>query len=162
MADGIPKFALTRNPLQWLAFGFGAGFIPYAPGTWGTLVGMLAYWFLLPLTLWHYVLFVLLVTVFGIVLCDYTAKQLNVHDHPGIVWDEMVGFWITMIAVPYDIKYLLLGFLLFRFFDIYKPWPIRWLDQSVRGGLGIMLDDVLAGIFACSLLHIIKVSLNSV
>lgn len=145
---------VARDPLQWLAFGFGTGLSPIAPGTWGTLIGVLVYCLVLQsLLLSPYLVVVLFSAAFGIWLCRYSAKRLNVHDHPGIVWDEIVGFWVTMIGVPSDAKYLLLGFLLFRFLDIWKPWPISWLDKSVSGGLGIMLDDLLAGALACLLLH---------
>jgi len=86
-------------------------------------------------------------------ICDYTSKALGVHDHSGIVIDEIAGYFITMIAVPLDWVWVITGFLLFRFFDILKPWPISWLDKNVHGGLGIMLDDVLAGAFALVCLH---------
>jgi len=96
----------------------------------------------------------------GIYLCGKTADALGVHDHGGIVWDEIVGYLITMIAVPLDWKWVLVGFILFRIFDIWKPWPIKWVDSKVSGGLGIMLDDVLAGIFAAVGLHLIIMSFS--
>lgn len=92
--------------------------------------------------------------IIGIFLCGEAARELKVHDHPGIVWDEFVGFWITMIAVPVTGLNILLGFALFRLFDIWKPWPISWCDKHVHGGLGIMLDDVLAGVLALACLHL--------
>ena len=85
---------------------------------------------------------------FGVYLCQRTSDDLGVHDHPGIVWDEWIGLWITYILVPSGWEWIVAGFVLFRFFDILKPWPIKWLDQKVHGGFGIMIDDVLAGIFA--------------
>ena len=90
----------------------------------------------------------------GIYLCGRTSKDLGVDDHPGIVWDEFVGFWITMLAVPFHWGWILWGFVWFRIFDIAKPWPIRWLDKNVHGGLGIMIDDVLAGIMAALVMQI--------
>ena len=96
-----------------------------------------------------------LFSLLGFWLCGKTAKDLGVHDHPGIVWDEIVGFLITMYLVPLNWAWILTGFLLFRVFDILKPWPIRLIDQKVEGGIGIMLDDVLAGIYAWTVLQII-------
>jgi phosphatidylglycerophosphatase A len=90
----------------------------------------------------------------GIYLCEVTARDLGVHDHSGIVWDEIVGYLITMFFIPFDWRLVILGFLLFRLFDIWKPWPISWLDRKVSGGLGIMLDDLLAGVYALIMLQI--------
>jgi phosphatidylglycerophosphatase A len=106
-----------------------------------------------PLPLPVYLVLTALLGLAGIWLCGYTARALGVHDHGGIVWDEIVGLLITLIAVPPDWRWLLAGFLLFRLFDILKPWPIRWLDRRVGGGFGIMIDDVLAGLFALLCLH---------
>ena len=97
-----------------------------------------------------------MLSVIGIYICGESAKQLAVHDHPGIVWDEIVGYAITMIAVPRTWQFFLLGFVLFRLFDIVKPWPIREADHSLSGGLGIMLDDIIAGIFAAAILLAVK------
>ena len=91
----------------------------------------------------------------GVYLCQYTTDALGVHDHSGIVWDEFVGFWITMIAAPLSWKWILLGFVLFRIFDILKPWPVKLADAKLKGGLGIMLDDVLAGLYALACLQLI-------
>jgi phosphatidylglycerophosphatase A len=100
-----------------------------------------------------YVLVVLVAFIVGVYLCGKTADDLGVHDHPGIVWDEFVGFWITMLAAPAGWLWIVVGFLLFRLFDIWKPWPIKFLDQKIESGLGIMLDDVLAGVYALILLQ---------
>jgi len=86
-------------------------------------------------------------------LCGVTAKAQNCHDHRGIVWDEMVGYWLTMLYAPSHWVWMVVGFVLFRFFDIVKPWPIRWLDRRVHGGFGIMIDDILAAMFALLLLQ---------
>jgi phosphatidylglycerophosphatase A len=101
-----------------------------------------------------YLLAVLLAFVVGIYLCGYTSAALGVHDHSGIVWDEFVGFWITMIAVPSDWQWILAGFVLFRLFDIVKPWPVKVADAKMKGGFGIMFDDVLAALYALACLQL--------
>lgn len=141
------------NPIQFLAFGFGSGLSPKAPGTMGTLVAIPLYLAVAALPLAWYSLFIALTFIFGIWVCDRASKQLGVHDHPGIVWDEFVGYWITLWAVPLGWQWVLAGFVLFRLFDIAKPWPIGWLDKRVHGGLGIMIDDVVAGVMGCAVLH---------
>lgn len=146
--------SLLRHPVQLLAFGFGSGLSPRAPGTAGTVLAVPLYLLVAQWSLLYYSVFVLLTAVIGVWICDRASRQLGVHDHPGIVWDEFVGFWITMWAVPAGWQWVLAGFLLFRLFDIVKPWPISLLDKKVGGGFGIMIDDVLAGAFACLLLHI--------
>lgn len=140
--------SIWHNPIHFLAFGFGSGAMPFAPGTFGTLVAVPMYWFLQPLSLWAYLTVVLVVTVVGVWICDVTSRDIGVHDHGGIVWDEIAGYLITMIAAPAGWQWIVLGFVLFRIFDIIKPWPIGWVDRRVHGGLGIMLDDVLAAVFA--------------
>ena len=147
-----PKVIL-RDPVHFLAFGFGSGLSPKAPGTMGTLVSLPLVALLMQASLWAYLCSIVMLSIVGIYLCGESARRLNAHDHPGIVWDEFVGMAITMIAVPLTWTNLLMGFLLFRGFDIFKPWPIREADHRLAGGLGIMLDDVVAGIFACILLH---------
>ncbi len=137
-----------RNPIHWLAFGLGSGAAPKAPGTAGTLAALPLAYLLSWLPLLSYLLLVAVLFLLGIYLCDRTANDLGVHDHPGIVFDEWVGLLVTLAAVPLTWWSLLLGFALFRFFDILKPWPIGWLDRHVSGGLGIMLDDLLAGGYA--------------
>lgn len=140
--------SVWRNPVHFAAFGFGSGAAPVAPGTFGTLMGAALY-LLLPVLSWPlYLLFVLAATLVGIWLCDKTTRDIGVHDHGGIVWDEFVGYWITMFMAPVGWLWITVGFVLFRFFDIVKPWPIRWLDQHVKGGFGVMIDDVLAGVMA--------------
>ncbi len=145
--------SIWRNPIHFLAFGFGSGAMPVAPGTFGTLAAVPIYWLLQPLDLWIYLSVVLAVCIVGIWLCDVTSRDLGVHDHGGIVWDEIAGYLITMIAAPPGWQWMLLGFVLFRFFDILKPWPIGWVDRRVHGGLGIMLDDVIAAVFAWVILQ---------
>lgn len=137
-----------KHPAHFLAFGFGSGCAPKAPGTFGTLVGMVVYCLLPSMSMPLFLGFILVSFFLGIYFCDKATKALGVHDHGGIVWDEFVGFWISVIALPEGLAWLLLAFCLFRLFDIWKPQPIKYLDQKVEGGLGIMLDDVVAGIYA--------------
>ena len=145
---------IWRDPFMWLACGFGTGAAPFAPGTFGTLVALPLYYFLQPLSAWLYLAVVAALFVIGIGLCAHAANKLKVHDHPGIVWDEVVGYLVTMFMAPSDWEWMLAGFALFRLFDIWKPWPIRLLDQRVAGGFGIMVDDLLAGIYAAGLLQL--------
>jgi len=140
--------SVWRNPIHFLAFGFGSGAMPFAPGTFGTLAALPIYLLMVPLSLWAYLAVVVVMTLLGIWLCHVTSRDLGVHDHGGIVWDEIVGYLITMIAAPPGWQWMVAGFVLFRFFDIIKPWPIGWADRRVHGGLGIMLDDVLAAVLA--------------
>jgi phosphatidylglycerophosphatase A len=148
------------NWVHFLAFGFGSGAIPFAPGTMGTIAAIPIYLLFAWLPLGWYLFITLVMFVIGIWLCEIAAKDTGVHDHPGIVWDEIVGYMITMIAVPHTLKYILLGFVLFRFFDILKPWPIKPIDKHLKGGLGIMLDDVLAGVFALIIMKLIAWSMG--
>ena len=141
------------NLIHGLAVGFGSGLSPKAPGTMGTLVAVPIYYGLSFLSLENYAIVILLLAGIGIFLCGKTAKDWGVHDHSSIVWDEIVGYLITLFALPLHWGWILAGFILFRLFDILKPWPIRWVDRQVTGGLGIMLDDMLAGFFSCLVLH---------
>lgn len=149
-----PKVVL-RDPVHFLAFGFGSGLSAKAPGTMGTLMSLPFVVALMHTTLLTYLCWVLMLCVLGVYVCGESARRLQTHDHPGIVWDEFAGMAITMIAVPLKFHWLLLGFALFRFFDIVKPWPIREADHRLRGGAGIMLDDIIAGLFSCALLHVV-------
>lgn len=153
MKKKIPAKIVFTNPVNFLAFGFGSGLVPKAPGTFGTLACIPLYLLLTDLSLIHYLIVCGLVSVFGIYICGYAANALKTHDHPGIVWDEFAGFLITMIGISFSWVNILLGFVLFRIFDIFKPWPISWLDKQVAGGLGIMLDDIVAGLFALAALQ---------
>lgn len=146
--------SVWRHPVHFLAFGLGSGAAPWAPGTFGTLAAVPLYFLLAQLTPVLYVLLTLLAFLLGCWLCGKTSRDIGVHDHGGIVWDEFVGYWITMAFLPVNWMWALAGFILFRFFDIIKPWPIRWLDQRVSGGFGIMIDDVLAGVYAWIILFV--------
>lgn len=149
ISSNNPHFSdLLRSPTLMLAFGFGSGLSPKAPGTVGTLAAVPLWLLINPLSPWLYWLIVFVAFVLGVYLCGAAAKALNTHDHGGIVWDEFVGFWIVMPFLPPHLWSIVWGFVLFRLFDILKPWPINWLDKKIHGGLGIMLDDVVAGIYA--------------
>ena len=128
--------------------------VALAVWTCGTLVAIPPYLLLVQLPPVWYLAAIVITFAIGVFLCDYTSKALNVHDHPGIVWDELVGFWVTMVAVPVGWPWILAGFVLFRVFDILKPWPVKIADQKLKGGFGIMLDDVLAGVYALACLHL--------
>ncbi len=142
--------SVLRDPVHFFALGFGSGLAPYAPGTAGTLLAVLLelvarHW--LPDVV-HRAILVLLMVVFGVWVCHVSARKLGQHDHQAIVWDEICGYFIAMLAAPPGWLWVLTGFLLFRVLDIVKPWPIRELDHSIGGGLGIMLDDIAAGLFS--------------
>jgi phosphatidylglycerophosphatase A len=142
-----------------LAFGFGSGLARYAPGTFGTLVSIPLYLALAQLPAWLYAVTVVAAFALGVWICDFVSHDLRVHDHGGIVFDEFVGYWITMFLLPAGWPWILAGFAAFRLFDIWKPLPISWLDRHVEGGFGIMFDDVVAGVFACLSLHAIRAGL---
>ncbi|MCX7098885.1 MAG: phosphatidylglycerophosphatase A [Methylococcales bacterium] len=146
-----PRQILT-DPVLFLAFGFGSGLAKKAPGTCGTLAAIPVYLIFVQANMLIYSLLTIIVTVVGISLCGIAAEKLGEHDFGGIVWDEIAGYLITLWLAPCTWQTVIAGFVLFRFFDILKPWPIKWLDQHVQGGFGIMVDDVLAGVFAAAVL----------
>ncbi len=158
---GIGRKQLTagqimRDPILFLAFGFGSGLAKKAPGTCGTLAAVPLYWVLAQFdNALIYSSVTLMVTLLGITICGVAADKLGEHDFGGIVWDEIAGYLITLWWVPFSWSMLVVGFVLFRIFDILKPWPIKWIDAKVQGGLGIMLDDVLAAVFAGALLVVL-------
>ena len=143
------------NPVHILAFGFGSGLAPKAPGTAGTVMAVILYLLLSRPPLPVYLLILLLAFAGGIYLGGRSSELLGVHDHGGIVWDEFVGYWITMLVAPAGWQWILIGFVLFRLFDILKPFPINVFDRHVHGGLGIMIDDAIAGSFAWLCLQLI-------
>ena len=147
--------SVWQNPKHFLAFGFGAGAFPVMPGTMGTLVGILFFISLEQANLWSYLAITAFLFLIGIWLCGSTARDVKVHDHSGIVFDEIVGYLIAMIGMPVSWPWIFAGFIAFRIFDIFKPWPIKWLDQYVKGGFGIMLDDLVAGLYALIVLQFI-------
>ena len=148
-------FKFLLDPLHLLSLGFGSGLVPVAPGTFATLLAILPYLLIARLPLPLYLVVVLAGFAMGIYPSHYTATALGVDDHSAIVWDEFVGYWITMIAAPLSWRWILLGFVLFRVFDLVKPWPVMIADTRLRGGLGVMLDDVLAGLYAMACLQLL-------
>lgn len=154
----MTKFSLS-NPIHFLALGFGCGLLKPAPGTWGTLAAVPIYLGLVhvfgPASL-AYFLVATAGFILGIYLCGKAATDVGVHDHSAIVWDEIIGLLVTLSWVPPSFINLVVGFSLFRLFDIAKPWPIKSLDRHVHGGFGIMLDDLVAGVIACLLLILVQ------
>lgn len=146
----VPSFRdLLKNPVMLLGFGFGSGLSPKAPGTVGTLVGMGLF---VPILVWSPIaaaMLLLVGTLLGAMICGRSADFVGVHDHGGIVWDEFIGIWMVLICLPEQSWfYWGLAFIVFRVFDIFKPWPINWADEKVAGGLGILLDDIMAACYA--------------
>lgn len=139
--------ALWRRPAWILAYGGGVGLMPKAPGTFGTLLAIPLYLAIAPLAWFYYALVLSVAFALGCWCCENAAQALGEDDHPSIVWDEIVGFCLAMYWTSPSWLTVLIGFALFRLFDILKPWPIGWLDRNVHGGLGIMLDDAMAGFY---------------
>jgi phosphatidylglycerophosphatase A len=153
-----PSLKTLRDPVHFIAFGFGAGLVPRAPGTAGSVVGLVAAWLQLGLPLTAQIAVVAVAIVSGIYVCGESARRLGAHDHPGIVFDEITGVMLAALVVPVrSFAWFALLFVLFRIFDIAKPWPIRDVDHRLGGGLGIMLDDVMAAVFAAACLLAIRV-----
>ncbi len=153
-----PSAALLRDPACALALGLGAGLAPRAPGTCGALLGLplAAALTLLPVPTAALVLVAL--SALGVWCCARAGQRLGVSDHPAIVWDEVIGMALTLLAVPLAWTEYLLGFALFRLFDILKPWPVGALDRQVGGGLGVMLDDLAAGVLAGATLQLAMIA----
>lgn len=150
-----------QNPVYFIAFGFGSGLSPIAPGTCGTLAAIPFYWLLSSASLTIYLLVTCAAFILGVKVSDIVSRELGEHDYKGIVWDEIVGYLLTMLMVPKGLWWAIAGFILFRLFDIWKPWVISWVDKRIKGGLGIMLDDVLAAIPAWIILQLISILLTS-
>lgn len=149
-----------QDPIYFIAFGFGTGLMPAAPGTWGTLAAFPLYLLMMD-THWSvYLLLTLIAFILGVWVSDKVTKDLGMHDYKGIVWDEVVGYLLTMFLAPKGFAWMVLGFILFRIFDIWKPQPIRYIDQKIHGGLGIMLDDVGAAVPAWLIMQIIAWSFS--
>ena len=153
----LNKKVLT-SPVHFLAFGFGSGLAPFAPGTFGTIMAVPLYLLMSQFALPAYLFITALVCIAGVWICGKSSEKLGVHDHSGIVWDEFAGYFVTMILAPTGWLWIIIGFALFRLFDIWKPWPISILDKQVHGGLGIMVDDILAGFFALICLQLLAYS----
>lgn len=143
-----------NNPLHWIATGLGSGLSPKAPGTFGSLAAIPFFYLLQLLPMSAYLVFVACAFLIGVWACRAASDAIGVDDHGAIVWDEFVGMWITCIALPQGFIWMVAAFITFRFFDILKPWPIRWFDRSFGGGFGIMIDDVVAGFFSFGVIQI--------
>ncbi|MFT6208468.1 MAG: phosphatidylglycerophosphatase A [Colwellia sp.] len=154
MSKSTENFRIT-NPIHFLALGFGSGLLPKAPGTYGTLAAIPLYLLLAPASVSTYLAIVIIMSIAGIYICGKAAEDAGVPDHGAIVWDEIVGFLITMFLIPLTWQSIVVGFILFRIFDIFKPWPISYVDKNLHGGLGIMVDDILAGLAALACMHLI-------
>ncbi|WP_040576284.1 phosphatidylglycerophosphatase A family protein [Methylophaga thalassica] len=154
----LPKVTfkqLLERPTAFLAYGFGSGLAPKAPGTFGTLAAIPVFYLMQSLPMASYLLLTVVFFFLGIWFCQKTVDWLQQDDPSAIVWDEIVGFLITMIAAPSGWLWILLGFVLFRVFDILKPWPVSLADKRLHGGFGVMLDDVIAGLYALLILQLI-------
>jgi len=149
--DNLTRAVLT-DPVNFLAFGFGTGLAPVAPGTFGSLPGVLLFWLTLDFGLYVQLGVAAALILAGVWICGESARRIGVHDHGGIVWDEIAGMYLTLLAAPLTWPGWVLAFVLFRVMDIVKPWPIRDLDHRLGGGLGIMLDDLAAALYAAVLL----------
>ena len=149
--ENLARTVLT-DPVHFLAFGFGTGLAPFAPGTFGSIPGLILFWLTLDFGLYVQLSIAIAMALIGIWICGESARRIGVHDHGGIVWDEIVGMYVTLFLAPVSVVGFVLAFVLFRIMDIVKPWPIRDLDHSMQGGLGIMLDDLLAALYAALLL----------
>jgi phosphatidylglycerophosphatase A len=147
---------LLSHPAGWIATALGAGLSPKAPGTAGSLVALLPWWFLLrDLSPGIYLAVLIAGFVLGVWACEVSDRRLGMHDQGALVWDEVIGMWITLFAAPAQWWWMIVGFALFRLFDIWKPWPVSWADRRVHGGLGVMLDDVAAGVYALVVLQLV-------
>jgi phosphatidylglycerophosphatase A len=153
------RLRLLRSPDGFLALGGGAGLAPKAPGTVGTLAAIPLLWPLSMLSLPILIGGLTALFLLGVLISDRVSKRTGVSDPSFVVWDEMVGLWVVFIALPLTWLTLPLGFLLFRLFDIFKPWPVSWSDRAVKGGLGIMLDDLIAALYATLALRVILLAL---
>lgn len=149
----IPE-TVWKKPTHFIAFGFGIGAVPWAPGTFGTLMGIPFYLLLRPLPFWIYLIVITAIMIASMWISDRVSREIQVHDHPGMCLDEIVGFFFAMLNAPTGWIWIAIGFGLFRLFDILKPWPIRQIDQKVHGGIGIILDDVIAGVFTAVSIHL--------
>ncbi len=154
MRNNIPK-NIWKKPVYLLATGFGSGLSPIMPGTCGTIIAIPIY-LLLNLLPWMYYLSILGVMIIaGFVICGIVERQTKIKDNPSIVWDEIVGYLLTMAFMPTSWRYIIIGFILFRIFDIWKPWPVSWVNDNMRGGFGVVIDDLLAAVYAGLLLQLI-------
>ena len=151
---------LLGHPAGWMAVGFGSGLSPIAPGTVGSLVALLPWLLLREMNVWFYLAAIVAMFVVGVWVCQWAVARLRIIDPSFVVWDEFVGQWIALIplvVMPRPWLWIFGGFILFRIFDIWKPWPVSWADRTIKGGLGVMLDDLIAGLYAAIALWLLLV-----
>jgi phosphatidylglycerophosphatase A len=160
MSRALSPALLLRHPAGWIASGFGSGLSPFAPGTVGSAVALLPWLWLRTLSLPIYAAIVLFAFVIGVWASAWVVRRSGMQDPQVVVWDEFVGVWITLIAAPQGWRWMLVGFALFRLFDIWKPWPVRTVDRRVKGGLGVMLDDVAAGAYGLVFMQLLVYALR--
>ncbi|GAA5115040.1 phosphatidylglycerophosphatase A [Orbus sasakiae] len=145
------------NPIHFLSVGLGSGMSPIMPGTMGSLMAIPLWLLFNGLTPVLYWIFIVVAFIFGCFICQKTSDDTNTHDSGHIVWDEFIGMWITLFFIPHvTILWIVIAFVAFRLFDMVKPWPIRWFDQKVSGGFGIMIDDVIAAIFSSLVVYLLS------
>ncbi|WP_273826950.1 phosphatidylglycerophosphatase A [Providencia rettgeri] len=138
-----------RDPWHILATGFGSGLSPIVPGTMGSLAAIPFWLLMINLPVWLCWAIIVVGFIIGCYICQRTSDDMKIHDHGSIVWDEFIGMWITLMAIPVvNVAWVLTAFVVFRIYDMWKPWPIRIFDRKVSGGFGIMIDDIIAAIFA--------------
>lgn len=151
------SFAIWKYPIHFLAYGFGTGLMPFAPGTFGSLIGVVLFWFMAPMGAQSYAAVVLILFVTGIFICGQTARDVGATDPGFIVYDEVVGFLVAMYLLPADFRWIAAGFVIYRIFDIWKPFPIHYVESHLGLGSGIMTDDVIAGLYTLAVLHLARV-----
>jgi phosphatidylglycerophosphatase A len=154
------KFALWKYPVHALAYGFGTGLMPFAPGTFGSLIGVALFWVMAPLGAGVYAGLVAILFLAGIFICGQTARDVGAIDPGFIVYDEIVGFLVAMYMLPADWRWILAGFAVYRVFDIWKPYPIHYAEEKLGLGSGIMVDDVVAGIYTLLILQLARLVLE--
>jgi phosphatidylglycerophosphatase A len=150
--DAAQRRALLADPAGWIACGFGSGLAPFAPGTFGSAAALLPWLLLRQLPLWGFLLAIAATFAIGVWASERSVAKLGLRDPGCIVIDEFVGLWLALLFVPPGWYWVLTAFLLFRLFDVWKPWPVSWADRNVHGGLGVMLDDAIAGAMAAGAL----------
>lgn len=154
MNEPASKRIVLTHPLGWIASGFGVGLAPRAAGTFGSLAALLPWWlWLRHLPLAYYLSIVALAFALGVWASQWVIRRTRIEDPGVVVWDEFVGQWLALLLAPAGWPWIVAGFVLFRLFDIWKPWPVRWADRELHGGFGAMADDALAGLLAFGVLQ---------
>ncbi len=150
----LPR-SIWTNPIHFVACAFGFGALPWMPGTWATFAAIPICLILAPLPIWLYGLITFLLIILGVYVCGVTNRDFGCTDHPACAWDEMACFPLVLMGVPMSWFNIILGVVLFRFFDIVKPWPIGWLDKNIHGGIGVMIDDFAAALVSLAIMQVL-------